>query len=73
MLTSTEEITEKEILDTFKDAGVLEVFKKLSENEKKEITGKITSLTSEDKQVKMMLKYIDQLSKKNDLKKTEIW
>jgi hypothetical protein len=73
LLTSTEEITEKEILDTFKDAGVLEVFKKLSENEKKEITGKITSLTSEDKQVKMMLKYIDQLSKKNNLKKTEIW
>ena len=64
MLTSTEEITEKEILDTFKDAGVLEAFKKLSENEKKEMTGKITSLTSEDKQVKMMLKYIDQLSKR---------
>ena len=42
-------------------------------NEKKEMTGKITSLTSEEKQVKMMLKYIDQLSKKNDLKKTEIW
>jgi len=73
LLTSTEEISEKEILDTFKDAGVLEAFKKLSENEKKEMTGKITSLTSEDKQVKMMLKYIDQLSKKNDLKKTEIW
>ena len=71
MLTSTEEITEKEILDTFKDAGVLEAFKKLSENEKKEMTEKITSLTSEDKQVKMMLKYIDQLSKKNDLKKTK--
>ncbi len=64
LLTSTEEISEKEILDTFKDAGVLEAFKKLSENEKKEMTGKITSLTSEDKQVKMMLKYIDQLSKR---------
>lgn len=73
LLTSTEEITEKEILDTFKDAGVLEAFKKLSENEKKEMTGKITSLKSTEKQVKMMLKYIDQLSKKNDLKKTEIW
>jgi iron uptake system EfeUOB component EfeO/EfeM len=72
-LTSTEEITEKEILDTFKDAGVLEAFKKLSETEKKEMTGKITSLKSTEKQVKMMLKYIDQLSKKNDLKKTEIW
>ena len=72
LLTSTEEISEKEILDTFKDAGVLEAFKKLSENEKKEMTGKITSLTSEDKQVKMVLKYIDQQSKKNDLKKTKI-
>jgi hypothetical protein len=37
------------------------------------MTGKITSLKSAEKQVKMMLKYIDQLSKKNDLKKTEIW
>jgi uncharacterized protein YdeI (YjbR/CyaY-like superfamily) len=66
LLTSKEQITEKEVLETFKDSGVLKAFKKLTEAERNEIFGKITSLKSEDKQVKMILKYIDQLSKNND-------
>lgn len=66
LLTSKEQITEKEILETFKDSGVLIAFKKLSEDQRNEIFGKITSLKSEDKQVKIILKYIDQLSKSND-------
>jgi hypothetical protein len=66
LLTLKEQITEKEVLETFKDSGVLKSFKKLTENERNEIIGKITSLKSEDKQVKMILKYIDQLSKNND-------
>jgi len=66
LLTSKEQITEKEVLETFKDSGVLKAFKKLTEDERNEIIGKITSLKSEDKQVKMILKYIDQLSKNND-------
>ena len=66
LLTSKEQITEKEVLETFKDSGVLKAFKKLTEDEQNEIVGKITSLKSEDKQVKMILKYIDQLSKNND-------
>ena len=66
LLTSREQITEKEVLETFKDSGVLKAFKKLSEEDRNEIIGKIISLKSEDKQVKMILKYIDQLSKNND-------
>jgi ribosomal protein S25 len=66
LLTSKEQITEKEILETFKDSGVLIAFKKLSEDQRNEIFGKITSLKSEGKQVKIILKYIDQLSKSND-------
>jgi uncharacterized protein YdeI (YjbR/CyaY-like superfamily) len=66
LLTSKEQITEKEVLETFKDSGVLKAFIKLTEAERNEIIGKITSLKSEDKQVKMILKYIDQLRKNND-------
>lgn len=66
LLTSKEQSTEKEVLETFKDSGVLKAFKKLTEDEQNEIVGKITSLKSEDKQVKMILKYIYQLSKNND-------
>ena len=64
LLTSKEQITEKEVLETFKDSGVLKAFKQLTEDEQNEIIGKITSLKSDDKQVKVILKYIDQLTKK---------
>lgn len=60
-LTSKKHITEKEILETFKESGVLKAFKKLSLDKKNEIIGKITALQSEDKQIKAMLKFIDQL------------
>ena len=63
LLTSKEQITKKEVLETFKDSGVLKAFKKITEDEQSEIIGKITSLKSDDKQVKMILNYIDQLSK----------
>ena len=66
LLTSKQQITEKEILDTFKEAGVLKTFKKLTDEEQKEIIGKIASTKSEDKQIKVILKFIDQLSKSND-------
>lgn len=66
LLTSKEQITEKEILETFKESGVLKAFKKLSEDERNEIIGKITSIKSEDKQVKMILRYIDQLNNNDD-------
>ena len=66
LLTSREQITEKEILETFKEEGVLKTFKKLTNEEEMEIIGKIASTKSEDKQIKVILKFIDQLSKSND-------
>lgn len=63
LLTSKEQITKKEILDTFKESGVLKAFKKRTEDEQNEIIGKITAQKSDEKQVKMILKYIEQLNK----------
>lgn len=66
LLTSKEQITKKEILDTFKESGVLKAFKKLTEDEQSAIIEKITAQKSDEKQVIMILKYIDQLNKYND-------
>jgi len=66
LLTPKEQITEKEVLETFKGAGVLKSFNKLPQDQKSEIIGTITSLQSEEKQIKMILKFIDQFSKNND-------
>lgn len=63
LLTSKEQITEKEIFKTFKDSGVLKAYKKLTEDEQSAIIEKITAQKSDEKQVKMILKYIEQLSK----------
>ncbi|MFC4163475.1 DUF1905 domain-containing protein [Epilithonimonas zeae] len=63
LISKKEEITEKEILDTFKESNVLDVFKKLSELEKKEILDNIISQKIEEKQITIIIKYIDQLSK----------
>lgn len=63
LLTSKEQITKKEILDTFKESGVLKAFKKLTEDEQSSIIEKITAQKSDEKQVKMILKYIEQLNK----------
>lgn len=66
LLTSKEQITEKQIIETFTDSGVLEAFKNLSEDESNNVIEEITSTKSEDKQIKTILKFIDQLSKRND-------
>lgn len=66
LLSSREQITKKEIIETFKESGVVKAFKKLKTDEQNEIIGKITSAKTEDKQIKMILKYIDQLCKSND-------
>ena len=66
LLTTKEQITENEILETFKESGILKAFKKLPDEEQKEIIGKIVSTKSEEKQIKVILKFIDQLSKSND-------
>lgn len=66
LLTAKEQITEKAILETFSDSGVLKAFKQLSQDKREGILEKITSIKSEDKQVKKILKFIQELSKKND-------
>jgi uncharacterized protein YdeI (YjbR/CyaY-like superfamily) len=63
LLTSKEQITKKEILATFNESGVLKVFTKLIEDEQNEIIRKITSQKTDEQQVKMILKFIDQLSR----------
>lgn len=64
LLTSKAQIAERDILETFKDSGVSKAFLKLPVDERSEIIKTITSVKSEDKQEKMILKYIDQLSGK---------
>ena len=66
LLTSKEQITDNEIMETFNDSGVLTAFKKLSKDERNEIIRIIIFQNTEDKQVKTIVKYIDQLSKTND-------
>jgi hypothetical protein len=63
LLTPKEQTTKKEILDTFKESGVLKLFKKLTEDEQGEIIEKITSQKSDEKKVKTILKYIEYLGK----------
>lgn len=63
LLTSKEQITEKEIIETFKDAEVLKAFENLSEDEKNNIISQIISLKSKENQLKTILTYIDQLIK----------
>ena len=63
-LSSTnEQITEKQILETFKESDVLKKFQELSTDEKSEILNDILSQKSEEKQIKIIAKQIDLLSK----------
>jgi len=66
LLSNKERITEKQILETFKESEVLKAFEKLNEDEKNEIFDSIISQTNEEKQIKIIVKYIDKLSKHND-------
>lgn len=63
LLSKKEEITEKQILETFKESGVLEAFKKLNEFEKNEVLESIISQKIEEKQIKIIIKHIDKLTK----------
>lgn len=65
LLTSNEQITEDEILDTFSQSGVLEVFESLTEDEKKRIIEEIKSQNSDEKQIKYILKCINELDVRN--------
>lgn len=65
LMSSKEQITEQEILETFKESGVSEVFVKLSEVERSAIIKEVSSIKSEEKQIKTIIKFIDQLSRNN--------
>jgi hypothetical protein len=67
LLASNKQVTKNELLETFRDSGVLKAFHSLSEDNKTEIIEKITSIKSEDQQVKMILKFVHQLSKNNGI------
>lgn len=65
LLTSNEQITEDEILDTFCQLGILEVFESLTEAKKKRIMEEIKSQNSDEKQIKTMLKFINEFDERN--------
>jgi hypothetical protein len=63
LLSKKESITESEILETFKESNVLKAFKKLSAEEKQEILQNIISQKNDKKQINLIIKSIDELSK----------
>ena len=65
LLTSKQQITKTEIVETLKESGLLKAFMNLSEEERNIIIDKINSSKSEDKQIESILKLIQQLSNSN--------
>ena len=63
LLTNNEQITEKDILETFEESGVLKKFENLSQEEKNEILKIIINKKTEEQQIKIIVKYIDELGK----------
>ena len=59
MLTSKETNYRKGNLETFKEAGVIKAFEKLADEEQK-LLAKLHHPNRKNKQVKMILKFIDQ-------------
>lgn len=62
LLPQKEQITDSQILETFKESNVLKAFKKLNEVERNEILNSIISQKNEEKQIKLIIKHIDKLS-----------
>lgn len=65
LLTSIEQIAEDEILETFSQSGVINVFESLTEDEKKRIIEEILSKNSDEKQIKYILKFINEFDVMN--------
>ena len=66
LLSNKEKITENQILETFKESYVLKAFKELNEAEKNEILDSIISQKNEEKQIRIIIKNIDKLSKQHN-------
>jgi hypothetical protein len=62
LLGATERITEAQILETFKDAGVLKKFETLPKEAQTEILTHIIAQKTEEKQIKTIIEHIDKLS-----------
>jgi hypothetical protein len=62
LLTANERITEAQILETFKDAGVLKKFEILPNEAQTEILTQIIAQKTEEKQIKTIIEHIDKLS-----------
>jgi len=58
LLSPKEEIKETQILETFKESEVFDVFKKLSPEEQNKILEHIISKKTEEKQIRMIVHYI---------------
>lgn len=65
LLSRKENITERQILETFKDSNVLKAFNRLTKEERSEIVDSIIFQKNEEKQIKTIIKHIDLLSKQN--------
>ncbi|MES2648752.1 MAG: DUF1905 domain-containing protein [Bacteroidota bacterium] len=65
ILILKEQVTEKEILETFQDSGVFKTFNKLAEDERNKNIKKILLLKSEEQKIKAISKLVDQLSRGN--------
>lgn len=63
LVTSKAQLTEKEILEAFKESEVLNLFLNLPEDKRAGIIDNIKAQKTEDKQVKAIVNHIDQLLK----------
>ena len=62
LLNQNEQITDKQIMETFKESGVLKAFEALENAEKTAILADIMAQKAEDKQVSLIVKYIEKLA-----------
>lgn len=62
LLYTNQKITEKQILDTFIESEVLNSFESLLVKERSEILNSIISQKNEEKQIKMIVNWIEKLS-----------
>ncbi len=63
LINENEEITREQILDTFENSGILNKFESLSKKEQNDILLDIITETQEEKQIKKIISYIDQLNR----------
>ena len=63
LLEKKQEISEKQIIDTFKESDVLPAFNQRSQDEKSAMINTILAEKNVEKQINTMVKYINKLSK----------